>query len=113
MNEGNIVDIYPPVKENIVVGVFGSVASIFGEDTALGDNRNALIRAVVNLSSTFFEERQRRPQIVTMSSMLERLTCKYPVKGIGSPIFYNSFEDALNSLTAQGFARMPLKEEHK
>jgi hypothetical protein len=43
MNEGNIVDIYPPVKEDIVVGVFGSVTSISGEDSSSGYNENELI----------------------------------------------------------------------
>ena len=37
MNEGNIVDIYPPVKENIAGGIFGSVVSILGEDLHSGN----------------------------------------------------------------------------
>jgi hypothetical protein len=68
---------------------------------------------VVKLSSTFFEEQQRHPMIATMSSMLEQQVCRYPVKGIGSPILYDFFEDALNSLTEQGFARMPFEVEHE
>ena len=113
MNEGNIVDIYPPVKENIAGGIFGSVVSILGEDLHSGNKGNELIWAVVKLSSTFFEEQQRHPMIATMSSMLEQWGCRYPVKGIGSPILYDSFEYTLNLLTAQGFARMLFEEELK
>ena len=71
MNEGNIVDIYPPVTENTVVGIFGSDISNFGEYSPSGNKGNELIQAVVELSSTFFEEQERCPLIATMSSMLE------------------------------------------
>jgi hypothetical protein len=110
MNQGDIV--LPPVKENIVVGVFESVGSIHGEGLTDDNDGHALIRSVVNLSSTFFEARKRRPIIATMSSMIQGRSHRYPVKGISSdPLFFDDFEDALNELAVNGFARMPVEEE--
>jgi hypothetical protein len=112
MNQGDIV--LPPVKENIVVGVFESVGSMYGEGRTNDNDGHALIRSVVNLSSTFFEARTRRPIIASMSSMIHGRSHRYSVKGISSePVFHDDFEDALNELAINGFARMPVQEEEE